>query len=50
MDIQVDKTQRIRELNDALRRTFLGGQVKSNRAARPDSRCSRPRARCRIAG
>jgi hypothetical protein len=27
MDTNVDKTRRIRELNDALRRTFIGGQV-----------------------
>jgi hypothetical protein len=27
MDIKVDKTKRIRELNDTLRRTFAGGQV-----------------------
>jgi hypothetical protein len=27
MDTKVDKTSRIRELNDTLRRTFLGGRV-----------------------
>jgi Protein of unknown function (DUF3768) len=27
MDTTVDKTNRIRELNDAFRRTFIGGQV-----------------------
>src|SRR3954454_11600147 len=27
MDTKVDKTKRVRELNDAFRRTFTGGQV-----------------------
>ena len=36
MHTKVDKTKRIRELNDAFRRTFTGGQVMLNFSSRGD--------------